>query len=521
MLFLGMSLLWGCGGKSPAPPAARSVVVGIIGDMDTTNELISSSAFTADMSKQLYLPLFREEPDFQEHPPSFSPSLAESWTFSPDGLTLTVKLKPGLKWSDGTPLTARDAAFTHRAATNEAIAWSGIDSKQSIISVEAPDDATLVISFSRRSPYMLMDANEGVVLPEHAFGKVPFAEWRRHDFSRDRVFSGPFVLKDWRRQETIQLEANPAYGIPNRPALKSVVFRVVPDQTALLTQFLSHAVDVMEMIPPRDVEKVKKDPALELVAYPDRQYVYLAWNLKHPFFAKKEVRRALSHAINCQEIVDAVWYGYAKPAVGPVHTSIWAANRALQPFPFDPQKARDLLNGAGITDTDGDGTLEIGGKPFEFEVYTNKGNAIREATLVMIQDQLAKVGVRVVPKPVEWNVLLQKLMAKDFPACLQGWRVATKVDLKEIWSTDAIEQGYNIISYSNRRVDELIEKSRQVENYLEAKVYLDEAQALIVEDQPYTFLYENQKLNGMNRRIRNARMNVLSGFYNLEEWAIQ
>ena len=193
----------------------------------------------------------------------------------------------------------------------------------------------------------------------------------------------------------------------------------------------------------------------------------------------------------------------------------------MQPFPFDPQKARDLLNGAGITDTDGDGTLEIGGKPFEFEVYTNKGNAIREATLVMIQDQLAKVGVRVVPKPVEWNVLLQKLMAKDFPACLQGWRVATKVDLKEIWSTDAIEQGYNIISYSNRRVDELIEKSRQVENYLEAKVYLDEAQALIVEDQPYTFLYENQKLNGMNRRIRNARMNVLSGFYNLEEWAIQ
>ncbi len=521
MVFLGLGLLWGCGGGAKGPAPTRPVVVGIIGDMDTTNELISNSAFTADLARQLYLPLFREEPDFQEHPPSFVPSLAESWAFSPDGLTLTVKLRPGLRWSDGKPLTARDAVFTHRAALSEEVAWNGSDAKQAIAGIEAPDDATLVVSFTRRYPYMLMDLNEGAVLPEHAFGRVPFDQWRRHDFSKERVFSGPFALKEWRRQETIVLEANPAYGVPGRPALKTVVFRVVPDQTALLTQFLSHAVDVMEMIPPRDVEKVKKDPEVELIAYPDRQYVYIAWNLKHPFFAKKEVRRALSHAINCQEIVDAVWYGHARPAVGPIHTSLWAANRSLQPFPHDPARARDLLKAAGAVDSDGDGVLELGGKPFEFEVYTNKGNAIREATLVMVQDQLAKVGVRVIPKPLEWNVFLQKLVARDFPACVQGWRVATKVDLGEIWSTRAVTEGLNIVSYSNPKVDALIERARSVEDYRDAKAALDEAQALIVEDQPYTFLYENDKLNGLNRRLRHTRMNVLSSFYNLEEWALR
>jgi peptide/nickel transport system substrate-binding protein len=511
-------VLTGCGGGAGKPPAARPVTVGVIGDMDTTNELISSSAFTADLARQLYLPLFHEEPDFQEHPPSFTPALAESWSFSPDGLTLTVRLKAGLKWSDGTPLTARDAAFTHRAATSPEVAWSGLDAKQYIRSVEAPDDSTLVLTFTRRYPYMLMDANEGPPLPEHAFGKVPFAQWRQHDFSQDRVFSGPFVLKEWRRQETILLEANPACAVPGRPGLRQVVFRIVPDQTALLTQFLSHAVDVMEMIPPRDAEKVKRDPELELVAYPDRQYVYVAWNLKNPLFARKEVRRALSHAINTQEIVDTVWYGHARPAVGPIHTSLWAANRSLRPFPYDPARAREILKAAGAADADGDGILELGGLPFEFEVYTNKGNAIREATLVMVQDQLAKVGVKVVPKPLEWNVFIQKLMARDFPACVQGWRVATKVDLKEIWSTAAIEDGLNIVSYSNPKVDELIERIRGVEDHRQAKALLDEAQALIVEDQPYTFLYENDKLNGLNRRIRNVRMNVLSGYYNLEEW---
>ena len=109
-------------------------------------------------------------------------------------------------------------------------------------------------------------------------------------------------------------------------------------------------------------------------------------------------------------------------------------------------------------------------------------------------------------------------MGKEFDACVQGMRVPTKVDLKDTWHTTAIENGLNVISYSNPKVDALIDRARAVEDYHEAKAFLEEAQALIVDDQPFTFLYENQRLNGLNRRVRNAKMNVLSTFFNLEDW---
>jgi len=213
VLFIVLACIWlaGCGGGKTAsgPKPSRPLLIGEIGDMDTTNEFISQSAFTAELAKQFYLPLFKEQPDFQEHPPTFQPELVEKYEFSADGKTLTCSLRKGLLWSDGQPLTARDAVFTHKAATSEGVAWSGADAKQFITSVEAPDDLTLIYKFSRKYPYQLMDVAEGGVLPEHAFGKVPFDQWAKHDFTQDRVFSGPFVLKEWRRQESILLEPNP------------------------------------------------------------------------------------------------------------------------------------------------------------------------------------------------------------------------------------------------------------------------------------------------------------------------
>lgn len=256
-------LLWGCGGghteHQVAP--ARPIVVGILGDLDTTNEFISQNAFTSDFAKKLYLPLFKEQPDFQEHPPTFTPDLLERYEFSPDGKTLTCRLLKGAVWSDGIPITSKDVAFIYKAELSPEVAWTGSDTKQFITAVETPDDATVIFKFSRRYPYQIMDVNEGVIYPEHVFGKVSFSEWHKHDFSLDRVFSGPFVLKDWRRQESYVLAANLKCPTLATRAPFEVVFRVVPDQTALLTQLLSHAVDVMEVIPPRDADKVRKDPS--------------------------------------------------------------------------------------------------------------------------------------------------------------------------------------------------------------------------------------------------------------------
>lgn len=513
LLLLFIFLLFSC---APKIKKQKPLIIGVIGDIDTTNDFITQSAFSSELINQLYLHLFKENPDFEEHPPTFSPEILEKFEFE-DDLTLNCKIRDGIVWSNGKKITTKDVIFTHKTATSEEVAWIGIDSKKFIKEIQIIDDLNFKVIFSRKYPYMLMDLNEGVIYPEEEFGRIPYKDWRNFDFTTIKVYSGPFILKEWRKQEAIYLERNPQFYKKGYPAMEQVVFRIVPDQSSLLTQFLSYAVDMMELIPPKDVEKVKKDPNLELVTYPDRQYVYIGWNLKNPLFENKNVRKALSMAIDVQEIVDVVWHGYAKQSIGPVHSSLWAFNKNLNPLVFNPEKAKEILTNEGLKDTNGDGILEYKGRPFEFELITNKGNTIREQTSVLIQNHLSRIGVKANIKFLEWNTMLKSLMEKNYDACLQGWRVATKIDFKEIWHT---EGGYNITYYSNKEVDKLIEEMEKSSEIEEAKKYIDKIQEIIYDEQPYTFIYENMKINGINKRIKNYNMNVLSAYYNLFEWKI-
>lgn len=505
---------------APKVKKQKPLIVGAIGDIDTTNDFITQSAFSSEIINQLYLHLFKENADFQERPPTFSPELLEKYSFDGD-LFLNCKLREDIFWSNGKRVTTKDVLFTHKASTSEEVAWIGIESKKFIKEIEIIDDYNFKVKFTKKYPYMFMDLNEGVIYPAEEFGKIPFKDWRNFDFTTIKVYSGPFVLKEWRKQEAIYLEKNPQFYKKGYPLIEQVVFRIVPDQNSLLTQFLSYAIDMMELIPPKDVEKVKKDPNLELVTYPDRQYVYIGWNLKKDLFKNKNVRKALSMAVNIQEIIDVVWHSYAKPSVGPIHSSLWAFNKNLKQIEYNPEKAKEILKNEGFIDKDGDGILNYKGKPFEFELITNKGNSIREQTAILIQNHLSKIGIKVNLKFLEWNTMIKSLMSKDYDACLQGWRVATKIDFKEIWHSSSIDGGYNIVSYSNKEVDELIEKMENISDIEEAKKYIDKIQEIIYDDQPYTFIYENMKINGINKRVSGYNINVLSSFYNLYQWKIE
>lgn len=506
---------------APKEKKEKPIIIGAIGDIDTINDYITQSAFSSDIINQLFLHLLKENPDFQEGLPTFSPEILEKYEFEKDGLTLNCKIREDILWSNGKKLTSKDVLFSYNASKSEEVAWTGIETKKFIKEITLIDDYNFKVIFSKKYPYMLMDLNEGVIYPEEEYGKIPFKEWRQFDFTKIKVFSGPFILKEWKKQEAIYLEKNPYFYKKGYPLASNIVFRIVPDQNSLLMQFLSHSIDAMELIPPKDIEKVKKDPELEIISYPDRQYVYIGWNLKNEFFKNKNVRKALSMAVNKKEIIDVVWHGYAVESIGPVHSSIWAFNKNLKPIPYDPEKAKEILKNEGFHDINGDGYLEYKGKTFEFELITNKGNAIREQTSILIQNHLLKIGVKVNIKFLEWNTFIKDLMAKKFDACLQGWRVATKIDFRDIWHSSSIENGYNIISYSNEEVDKLIEELENVEDIEKAKPLIDKIQEIIYDDQPYTFIYENMKINGINKRIKNVKMNILSSFYNLFEWKIE
>jgi len=496
------------------------VVIGVRGDIDSLNIYTASTILSQEVINLLFLPLAKERDDFADGPPTFEPALATSWTISDDGLTYTFRLDENIRWSDGVPVTSRDVVFSHEAATSAEVGWLGMDVKEFIEKVDAVDDRTVRFRFRKRYPYQLMDAVEGNILPAHHYASIPFAAWPSTGFVTAPVVSGPYRLSSYSQNETITLERNPAWSGP--PAgIARVIFRVIPDVATMLAEIVSGGIDVMENVPSARAGRLRESSKLDLVTMHDLSYTFVCWNLRSSLFADPGVRRALTMAIDRQAIVDGVLFGNGNPLATPIMSLYWAHDPAVAPWPYDPARARALLAEAGWRDTDGDGILDKNGKAFRFTLESNQGSQLRNDVAVMVQDHLKKVGIDAQPRIIEWRAYLQKHAQHDFDAFVGGYREATKVDLKSLLHSASVEGGYNYMGYANPEMDALIDRARVEPDAATAKAHWSRAQALFHEEQPFTVIFEMQRINAVNRRITGVRMTPRSAFVALPSWRLR
>jgi len=512
-------------GGAPAPSAlgARQggqVVVAIAADLTTFNEYQwAAEAAEAEILDLLFPSLMVEQPDFTQRPPSFGERLATSWEFSSDNRQLTFHLRPTARWSDGRPVTAEDVRFTYSVQKDPDLGAMGWEFKEFITAVEVIDPLTVRFTFSHVYPYQLMDANDGHIVPAHLWSAVPRDQWRTTDFSRLLVTCGPFRLAAHIRGQTIILERDPAYWGRPQPYLDRLIFRIIPDVASQINQLLAGHVDVVRVVPPRDADRVRARPDLELIEFPSRDWGYLAWNNAVEPFDDRRVRRAMSMAINRKAAVDSVFLGHARLAHGPILSSMWAFNRNLPTIPHDPEAARLTLAEAGWRDSNRDGILDRDGKRLEFDILFPAANTFRRDLAQLISADLARIGVRARPQPMEAAAFLARQERGEFTALLGAWTEATRIELSSAWATRSPTQGsFNFISYSNPEVDHLIAAARLEPDLSRAQVLLDRIQELIVFDQPVTFLYERNELVGLSRRIRGANVNAAGLFFNVQEW---
>lgn len=524
------ALLWagcaGCGREASEDPAAGTegprrggqVVVALTSDMTGVNTLVvSSSVTTAEIERQLFLPLVSEQPDYK----TVEPELAESWEFSDDHRVLTFHLRRDVLWSDGTPVTADDVAFSFAAWTDESIAWENASAFEKIDRVEVVDAHTVRFHFDQVYATQLLDAGTfGVILPKHAWGALPFSEWRDSgDWFREHlVVDGPFDLASWTPQQEIVLQRNPLYYRDDLPYLDRVVFRVVPDQTSQLTQLLNGQVDYLFQLAPDSVGQVESSPDARVIPYWTRGFIAVAWNTRRGEIADPRVRRALAHGIDRQALVESIWGSYARPLAGPIPPDVWLYDETLEALAYDPDEARRLLAEAGWTDGDGDGVVDRQGRPLRLRLMTNAGNRQREDAAVLIQDQLGRVGVAVVADVLEFNTMVQQAFAGDFDGLIFGMVLPTTMDLRFAFHSDQIEQGSNIVAYSNPEADRLLEEIREQPTLEAAQPLFDRLQRIVQEDQPYTFLWQSQRLVGVHKRVHGPAPNHLFSLWDLEEW---
>lgn len=495
------------------------VIIGVKGDLDSFNIYTAGTFLSQEIADLLFLRLAVEQDDFAEGPPGFTPGLAKAWELSPDGLTLTFRLDETMVWSDGAPITSRDVLFSHHAAVSPEVGWIGRDVKELIASVEAVDDHTVRYRFTRRYPYQLMDAAEGNILPAHHYGKTPMAEWPKTSFTTAPVVSGPYRLKAYRQNERIELERNESYR--GRPAgIDRVILRVIPDEATLLAELESGGIDVMENVPAGQMARLQANPRLDVLRVHDLSYTFICWNVRSSLFSDARVRRALTMAIDRRAMVEGLLYGEGLVSSSPILSLFWAHDPGMAPPAYDPDGARRLLEEAGWRDTDADGVLDRDGTPFRFTLESNQGSRLRNDVAVMVQSDLRKIGIAAEPRIVEWRAFLAAHARHEFDAFVAGQREPTKVDLKSLLHTDAIENGFNYGSYSNPELDRILDAARAEPDTTRARALWKQAQEIFLKDQPLTILFEKVRVNAISSRLRGVVMSPRSALAGLPSWRL-
>ena len=510
------------------PRQGGAVTIGWTTDLESVNPLISSgNSASREIQAQLFLHLLDEQPDSAQHPPTLLPQLARSYDLSSDHQTITFHLRSDVTWSDGVPVTAEDVKWTFDTQKNRLVRWNNAYTKDAIANVEVVDLHTASFHFLHSYPKQLLDANEGPILPKHAWRSLPLDQWRGGEawFRTHLVVDGPFTIDSWGPGPRFALRRNDRYYNRPWPYLDKVIFVVNPDQSKLTMAVMSGTIDFTPQVYPPDVGQIRRDPKLELKNYWHPLVVAIAWNNQRFPFDNPEVRRALTLAIDRTRIVDSLFgedssaEPWGRIATSPIVASVWAHNWEIKPLPYDPQAARKALANQGFSVSDGGATVGRNG-PVSFNLATNFGNPPRTTAAGMIRDQLREVGILVRPQVTDFNEMLTQVRFGNFDAAIVGLTMDTGLDLTADYHSKSIASGENLARYSNPQADELMTRVMDYPSMLDQRFRSDilKIQTVIDRDQPYTLLWESQRLNVVNRRVHDVRPNSGSSLANLDEW---
>ncbi|QBQ53972.1 peptide-binding protein [Nitrosococcus wardiae] len=489
--------------------------------LKTLTPLVSTDAYAAEVQGYVLETLLTRNPETLE----WQGLLARDWEVSEDGLTFRFRLRKGITFSDGEPLTAEDVAFSFAFIMNPAIA-----APRERAYYEKIEQVTALgpyqVEFKFKEPYFNSLALAGglTILPQHFYG--PYLQ-QPESFNQSKgllLGSGPYRLQDpkgWTPdQGLVELERNPRYWGPIQPSFDKLLWKVIANDSARLTTFRNGDIDIYGARP-LEYHRLLEDQALgertqhfEYMS-PTAGYSYVAWNQerdgKPTRFADKRVRQAMTFLTDRASIIEQIMLGYAEPAVSPFSPRSPQHDPTLTPRPFDLAKAKALLAQAGYADRDGDGVLEDANhQPFRFELVFFQDADDTQRLVLFLKDLYARAGILLEPKPTEWSVMLDRINKKNFDAIALGWTSGVEIDIYQMFhSSQTIPGGDNFIAYRNPELDALIEEARATVDENKRMPLWQACEHILYEDQPYTFLMRRESLLFVDQRMRNLEITRL------------
>ncbi len=471
----------------------NQLVQSSIGDASFLNPVLAQDSASSDINSLVFNGLIKYDRNLR----GFVGELAESWEIRPGPEPeITFHLRKGVLWHDGRPFTAEDVKFTYDKVMDEKTNTVRRSDYELVKKAEVLDPHTFRVTYQQPFSPGLGTWGMGI-LPKHLLEKEDI---NTTSFNRKPIGTGPFRFVEWVTDEKIVVEANPDY-FEGRPHLDRIIYRIIPETSLSEMELLTKGIDYYGVLP-HQYRRMNEIAFLKTYSQSAFAYTYIGYNLKNPLFQDRRVRQAFTNAINREEIVQYVLYGFGTVISGPFPSHLWYYNPDVKPFLYDPRKARQLLSEAGWEDTDGDGILDKEGKPFRFKLITNSGNDIRRDVGVLVQRQLRELGIDVTFETYEWSIFLKNFInAKHFDACILGWSLSPDPDDYMIWHSSQIEKGFNFISYINPEADRLWEEGRREYDLEKRRKIYWRIHELLAEDQPYTFLFSPLGISALQRKF--------------------
>ncbi len=454
------------------PPAyGDTFIQASIGDIGGLIPSLTSDQSSHEVGGLIYDGLVKQDKDL-----NLVPAMAESWTYSPNCLELTFKLRRDVKWHDDYPFTADDVVFTYETMINPKTPAPFKEGFLLVKEVKALDPYTVRIRYDK--PYARAVETWGTtMLPKHLLQSFADAGTLRESPQNSQpVGTGPYRFQEWKPGEKVVLVANPDY-YEGRPYLSRIVYRVIPSQATIFLELKANGVDYVSTLTGIQYARQTEYPAFRKAyrkfRYPGDNYTFLGFNLKDPRFADKRVRQAFAHAIDKQELIDGV-----------------------------------------VEDRDG--------KPFTLTIRTNQGNDERKKIAEIVQQRLKEIGIQADIQLIEWAAFIKEFIKpRRFELVVLGLGTGSDPDQYVVWhSSQRGPDQMNRTGYANDEVDHLLEAGRASCVQKDRVRAYHRIQEILAEDLPMIFLFNRDSLPVVTSRIRGVSPSPSGILYNFNEWYV-
>jgi len=510
----GLALVFAaCGG------AGDTVAVGMRVDFGGFNPITNTDQYTDELIKYaLFTPLIRYDAELE-----VEPYLADSWTLAGD-TAVVFELRRDVRWHDGVPVTAEDVKFTFDRAKNPVTAsLVGSVFLAEVATATVLDSFRIRFDFARPHAQALEDF-WWAPAPKHLLEEVAPERLAAAPFNQRPVGSGPFRFVDRRQNDRLVMEPNPDFPAAlGGPAAARVVLRIIPEPATTMTELLTGGIQVNIPVEADQAELVLEAPGYRLYDFPGRTLFYVGWNTRRAPFTSPIVRRAMTLAVDRQQIVDGLLEGYGTVATSTVPPWHPYHPDDVPPLPHDPAAARALLAEAGWRDRDGDGVRERDGARLEFEILTTD-RPLNRAVVEVMQEQLRAVGARARIRVLEFQAMLAQHRARDFDAVLSNW-VLDNFQMAAAPSALFHSRWAEVPNSANRsgvaipRLDHLIDRAAAATEPTAARRIYREMTELLQAEQPFTFMFWVSELAAASTALDGVRMDQRGEFTSVADWS--